>query len=200
MIELHAQAWSVGRLGSIEYFFPSIYPDSPAKPCLFLLPWQPVSVALEHHNESRLSTQAEFEMFVSELFSSISVESQLSERYVPQFIACCAQEIKVDLIIMPAHGCGPFRQLLFGSVSAKVLHDMACPVWTGVHADKMPRRVGGGWDCFLCAVDTDEREVYLPKWAAQFACEQGAKQRVVPAVPAAACPKMRMPYWNSRGI
>jgi hypothetical protein len=31
---------------------------------------------------------------------------------------------KVDLVMMPTHGYGPFRQLLLGSVTAKVLHDV----------------------------------------------------------------------------
>jgi nucleotide-binding universal stress UspA family protein len=36
-----------------------------------------------------------------------------------------------DLIMMPTHGYGPFRRLLLGSVTAKVLHDTDCPVLDG---------------------------------------------------------------------
>jgi hypothetical protein len=34
------------------------------------------------------------------------------------------------MILMPTHGYGPFRQMLLGSVTAKVLHDSKCPVLT----------------------------------------------------------------------
>jgi nucleotide-binding universal stress UspA family protein len=35
-----------------------------------------------------------------------------------------------DLIVMATHG---FRRFILGSVTAKVLHDADCPVWTGAH-------------------------------------------------------------------
>jgi hypothetical protein len=40
----------------------------------------------------------------------------------------------VDLVMMPTHGVGTFRSFLVGSVTAKVLHDANCPVWTAAHA------------------------------------------------------------------
>ncbi len=57
----------------------------------------------------------------------------------------------IDMIMMPTHGCGVFRSLLIGSVTAKVLHDAKCPVWTATHSEEqhsaeMPRTI-------LCAVD-----------------------------------------------
>src|SRR5437762_13071951 len=50
-----------------------------------------------------------------------------------------------DLIMMPTHGYGPFRSLLLGSVTAKVLHDAQCPVWTATHVEDRPpiKQVGG---------------------------------------------------------
>ena len=39
------------------------------------------------------------------------------------------------VIMMPTHGYGPFRRMLLGSVTAKVLHDARCPVWTSPHMD-----------------------------------------------------------------
>jgi nucleotide-binding universal stress UspA family protein len=39
-----------------------------------------------------------------------------------------AEQNQVDLIMMPTHGYGRFRNLLLGSVTAKVLHDAKCLV------------------------------------------------------------------------
>src|SRR5262245_5985412 len=43
------------------------------------------------------------------------------------------------MILMPTHGYGPFRQMLLGSVTAKVLHDSKCPVLTGPHLESAIR-------------------------------------------------------------
>ena len=46
-----------------------------------------------------------------------------------------AERNHVDLIMMPTHGYGKFRGLLLGSVTAKVLHDAKCAVWTAAHSE-----------------------------------------------------------------
>jgi nucleotide-binding universal stress UspA family protein len=73
----------------------------------------------------------------------------------------------VDLIAMPTRGAGTFRGLLIGSVTAKVLHDARCPVWTAAHAanqtsSEVPRSV-------LCAVDGSGGTPALVDWARDFA-------------------------------
>ena len=98
----------------------------------------------------------------------------------------CARDQKIDLIMMPTHGYGPFRRFLLGSVTAKVLHDTECPVWTGIHSDQLWSQKQYQWRRFLCAVDADPRDAPLLRWAAQFSSEQGAELRVVHVVHAAA--------------
>jgi nucleotide-binding universal stress UspA family protein len=100
-------------------------------------------------------------------------------------IAKYALDQKIDLIMMPTHGYGPFRRLLLGSVTAKVLHDTDCPVWTGVHTDQLWSRNHYRWRRFLCAVDADPRDAPLLRWAAQFSTEQKAELQVVHALLAA---------------
>jgi nucleotide-binding universal stress UspA family protein len=69
--------------------------------------------------------------------------------------------------MMPTHGVGKFRNLLLGSVTAKVLHDATCPVWTAAHVDtqsasSVPRRI-------LCAVDGSPTTPALARWACDLA-------------------------------
>ena len=91
-----------------------------------------------------------------------------------------------DVIMMPTHGYGPFRRLLLGSVTAKVLHDAECPVWTDVHEEmSFPR---AGCHSVLCAVDTRPEAVASIRWAAEFANSYGAQLTLVHAIPALAGP------------
>ena len=48
-------------------------------------------------------------------------------------IAKFTRERQIDMVMMPSHGYGPFRRFILGSVTAKVLHDVPCPVFTGAH-------------------------------------------------------------------
>jgi nucleotide-binding universal stress UspA family protein len=91
-----------------------------------------------------------------------------------------------DLIMMPTHGYGPFRRLLLGSVTAKVLHDAECPVWTDVHEEMSFLRAG--CHSVLCAVDTRPEAVASIRWAAAFANSYGAQLTLIHAIPALAGP------------
>src|SRR5271170_7240066 len=51
-------------------------------------------------------------------------------------IARTIRERSVDLVVMATHGEGAFHRLLLGSITAKVLHESACPVWTGAHLEE----------------------------------------------------------------
>jgi len=93
----------------------------------------------------------------------------------------------IDLIMMPTHGYGPFRRLLLGSVTAKVLHDAECPVWTAAHMDpraaRKPCPEQAACHDILCAVDGTPRSEGLMKWAAEFSKDAGATLRLVHVVP-----------------
>jgi len=94
-----------------------------------------------------------------------------------------ARDQGVGLIMMPTHGYGPFRRLLLGSVAAKVLHDAACPVWTGAHMEEPPIREHLACRKVLCAVDRSQRSAPLMEWAAEFCRDNGATLRLVHAIP-----------------
>jgi len=96
-----------------------------------------------------------------------------------------AHSKRVDLIMMPTHGFGPFRTLLLGSVTAKVLHDARCPVWTDAHTQEIqePPPTADAAHAVLCAVDGTPKAVHLMKWAAEWAQATGTDLRFVHAVP-----------------
>ncbi|MFN7923090.1 MAG: universal stress protein [Bryobacteraceae bacterium] len=88
-----------------------------------------------------------------------------------------------DLIIMPTHGQTRFRQLLLGSVTASVLHDAECPVWTTAH------QPGGGplpeaYRSVVCAIDMGPLSAGVLRAAKAFAASWGATLHVIHAVPA----------------
>lgn len=86
----------------------------------------------------------------------------------------------VDLIMMPTHGVGTFRRFLVGSVTSKVLHDAACPVWTAAHvgtqtASAWPRTI-------LCAIDGSPATASVAQWAFEFAHAMGARLNLLHVV------------------
>jgi nucleotide-binding universal stress UspA family protein len=87
-----------------------------------------------------------------------------------------------DMIMMPTHGYGPFRNLLLGSVTAKVLHDAQCPVWTATHVEEKPALSHVAGRNILCAVDATPKSSPLMEWAAEYAKVTGGSLRLVHAV------------------
>ena len=93
-----------------------------------------------------------------------------------------AHEQQVDLIMIPTHGYGRFRNLLLGSVTAKVLHDAKAAVWTDAHVEEPgsdqtldPKRV-------LCAVALDGHDERLIHASIELAGD-ASQVRLVHAVP-----------------
>jgi nucleotide-binding universal stress UspA family protein len=74
-----------------------------------------------------------------------------------------------DLIMMPTHGYGPFRRFLLGSVTAKILHDASCPVWTSAHLETWPATRNMGIQKVLAAVDFGPRSSVVLQLALQVA-------------------------------
>ena len=93
-----------------------------------------------------------------------------------------ADENSVDLITMPTHGYGIFRRFVLGSVTAKVLHDAHCPVWTGVHMERAAA-APVTYSRVLCALDLSGAGDGPLQAAAGFAKSFGASLAVVHAVP-----------------
>jgi nucleotide-binding universal stress UspA family protein len=119
------------------------------------------------------------ESFLSEELRQLSVKRVLAEGDAAHHIVEYAHSQQTNLIMMPTHGHGPFRRLLLGSVTSKVLHDADCPVWTGVHASKDRTAEPMTLKQVVCAVDLQRHSSNTLKWASSLANEFKAKLTVV---------------------
>jgi nucleotide-binding universal stress UspA family protein len=116
-------------------------------------------------------------------FAGLQVERVAEVGEPAQIITNFARSSKVDLIMMPTRGYGPFRSLLLGSTTAKVLHDAECPVWTAAHIEDPPMGAHVTPRAILCAVDGTDKSERLIKYAVQLANEIQATLRLVHVIP-----------------
>jgi len=97
-------------------------------------------------------------------------------------IAETARDQNAGLIMMSTRGEGAFYRLLLGSVTAKVLLETECPVWTGAHLEEAPagefsiRRV-------LCSVELKPHSRHTLELAAEMAAAVDATLTLVHVTP-----------------
>jgi nucleotide-binding universal stress UspA family protein len=103
----------------------------------------------------------------------LAVKRVLIEGDPASTIVRTARDEKANLIVMPTHGYSTFRRFLLGSVTAKVLHDSECPIWTGAHLEEEPKREFAIRN-ILCAIDLSAHSQSTVQWAAQLAAQFGA--------------------------
>jgi nucleotide-binding universal stress UspA family protein len=123
--------------------------------------------------EAMERTKTSLDRFLAPDFRDLRVRRLLLEGDAAQEIVRTAREEHADLIVMPTHGYGAFRRFLLGSVTAKVLHDAECPVWTGAHLEEAPADELA-IRSILCAIDLSPHSRHTACWAAQMATEFGA--------------------------
>lgn len=125
----------------------------------------------------------ELEKFGADQLQGIPVRRVLYEGNPEEEIVAFTQSEKVDLLAIPTHGYGEFRQFLVGSVTAKVLHDVSCPVLTGIHMEEQPDGQPAKFSHVVCAIDLGPQSLDILKWASQLAADFQASFSVVHAVP-----------------
>jgi len=110
-----------------------------------------------------------------------------------------AHELGVSLIVMPTHGYGTFRRFILGSVTAKVLHDADCPVWTGVHMEAA-RVEDVRLEKIAVGVDLRSQSERTLMWARRFAREVGAEMALLHVMPSleGAAGEFYDPEWKQR--
>jgi nucleotide-binding universal stress UspA family protein len=104
--------------------------------------------------------------FTREMFPDLKPTVLIEDGEAGRVVRDAIRHQGADLVMMPTHGHGVFRRLLLGSVTAKILHDVDCAIWTDVHhAESRPlasyRRV-------LAALSLDTEETGAVLRAAAF--------------------------------
>ena len=94
-------------------------------------------------------------------------------------IANTAFRKDIDLIMMATRGFGAFHRFLVGSVTAKVLHESDCPVWTAAHSEDPAASAEIDVRNVLCSVDLSHHSYRTTALAAQLATSLGAALTLV---------------------
>jgi nucleotide-binding universal stress UspA family protein len=121
--------------------------------------------------------------FLTGSFKGLTVKREQRKGDAAREIVEFAHSHEVNAIMLPTAGRGAFRRFILGSVSAKVLHDAACAVWTDAHSEKTVPARSGEIRHILCAVDSDEKALPTLRSAAELAEYCGAGITVLHVVP-----------------
>lgn len=126
---------------------PSIDPRGALEP--EAIPYTPALQTLRDRREEGLSE------FARSQFSEVESTTTVHDGDPSAVIAWFANRDQSDLIMMPTRGLGRFRRLLLGSVTAKVIHDVDCPVFTSTHEPDSSLASPGGYQSIVCATRFD---------------------------------------------
>jgi nucleotide-binding universal stress UspA family protein len=113
--------------------------------------------------------------FARAQFSTVRHSTRIEDGDPALVIQWVAQRENTDLIMMPTKGLGRFRRLLLGSVTAKVLHDVTCPVLTSAHEPDPTLISPSSYRSIVCAVDLNSETETIFRAAAFLAQTYGAR-------------------------
>ncbi|HUE00235.1 MAG TPA: universal stress protein [Bryobacteraceae bacterium] len=137
------------------------------------------SMLTELYSNRTEQVEKELETFLAGELAGLDVSRVVLEGDPARQIVEYAHAEKVGLIVMPTHGYGPFRQFILGSITAKVLHDADCPVWTGVHMEEAPQAEPMSFQEIVCAIDLGPQSCKALEWATSMQKEFKGRLTVV---------------------
>ena len=129
--------------------------------------------------ETQASEERSLRRFAKEILTGEHVETFAKLGEPGAVIDHFVRSEGTDLIMMPTHGRGLVRRFLLGSVTAKVLHDVSCAVWTATRAAYENRAPGFPHKSILCAVEDTEEAAEVLRGAAAVAGDYEAKLSIV---------------------
>ena len=133
------------------------------------------------HRTARV--REELDSFLAQELRGLRVERVVLEGDPARRVVEYAHDQQVRLILMPTHGYGPFRRFILGSVTAKVLHDADCPVWTGVHLEQAPEAGSIKFRTMVVALDLGPQSRQTLEWAWNLASQFQARLVAVSVIP-----------------
>lgn len=132
--------------------------------------------------ELRQEARKRLHEFAASIDSSVDIQMAVVDGDPAEQIAEFSKKQVIDLVMMPTRGLGAFRRLLIGSVTAKALHDLHCPVWTSVHTESAPGAISAGIRTILCAIDLAKADEDLIRHAQELARFFSARLRLFHAI------------------
>lgn len=126
----------------------------------------------------------QLDRFLDKEMEGLAVTRVLDHGDPARQIELRAHAEQATLVMMPTHGYGPFRRFVLGSVTAKVLHDVHCPIWTAAHVDETASHEPADPKVIVCAVDLRPESVLTVHWAAELATAFNARLVIAHAIPA----------------
>jgi nucleotide-binding universal stress UspA family protein len=103
-------------------------------------------------DDQRATEREALDKFANKYFPDTPAARVLYDGEAAQGVAAAAKQLGVSLIMLPTHGAGVIRRLLLGSVTAKVLHDADCAVWTGVPSHFTAEKAQACCTTVVCAL------------------------------------------------
>jgi nucleotide-binding universal stress UspA family protein len=144
-------------------------------------------MAAEAWEEQQRRAQQDVSEFAARELGPFRVHPMVLEGDPATAIVEKAHSERADLIVMATHGYGRFRRFILGSVTAKVLHDADCPVWTGAHMPAGPAAEQASQQApirqVVCAVDLSAYSENVLDWAARFAAAFDARLFLIHVLP-----------------
>jgi nucleotide-binding universal stress UspA family protein len=141
------------------------------------------TVLNELYGQRTARVRDELNAFLADELRGLRVERVLLEGDPACKVVEYAHDHHVQVILMPTHGYGPFRRFILGSVTAKVLHDADCAVWTGVHLEQAPEFHSIQFQTIVAALDMGPQSRRTLEWAWNIATEFKARLVAVSVIP-----------------
>lgn len=132
--------------------------------------------------EIRRDARKRLRDFAASIDSSIDIQTMIVDGDPAQQIVEFSNDHVIDLVMMPTRGFGAFRRLLVGSVTARALHDLHCPVWTSAHGQQPHGRRPPSIRTIVCAVDLTSADEGLIRRTHELATFFSARVRLFHAV------------------